>query len=145
MTPIFQLRFLATKPSRNELPDENDKTLGAVIKRKRLELGWTKIKTANHLKTCIKSYRWWEANKSTPEIHNKKKLIEFLGHNYWDDNTDSIGNRCYVHRIEYGLLRKELGDKLNLCSATIQKIEEGKKVISEKTFRLVDQFLSKEI
>jgi transcriptional regulator with XRE-family HTH domain len=123
------------------LPNENDKSLGAELKRRRLALKWTQQETASHFEVLKDSYQNWEWNKYIPHIRNRKKVIEFLGYNYWDDGTDSLSNRCLLYRVEYGLTMSEFASRMNVSTRSIERIEDMGKNVSSEMEEVVNSFL----
>lgn len=61
---------------------------------------------ANHFEVLKDSYQNWEWNQCIPHIRNRKKVVDFLGYNYWNDGTDSFANKCLLYRIKKELLKK---------------------------------------
>ncbi|WP_430408775.1 helix-turn-helix transcriptional regulator [Kordia sp.] len=112
------------------LPDENDKSLGAELKRRRLALEWTQQETANHFGVLKDSYQNWEWNQYIPHIRNRKKVVEFLGYNYWDDGSDSLANKCLLYRIEHGLTISELADLIGVSCGIIKRMENAEENVS---------------
>jgi DNA-binding XRE family transcriptional regulator len=111
--PICNIKLKVKKPCYLALPDENDKSIGAELKRCRLALEWTQQETARHFGVLKDSYQNWEWNKYIPHIRNRKKVVEFLGYNYWDDGSNSLSNKIVLHRIEHGLTKSKFAKKIN--------------------------------
>lgn len=66
-----------------------------------------------------------------------KKVVEFLGYNYWDDRTNSLANKCLLFRIEHGLIRVELANQINVSLTTIERVENEDNLIYQfKYFRI---------
>ncbi len=141
MLPICNIKLKAEKPCYLALPNENDKSLGAELKRQRLVLGWTQQETASHFGVLKDSYQNWEWNQYIPHIRNRKKVVEFLRHNYWDDGTDSLSNRCLLYRVEYGLTMSEFTSRMNVSTRSIERIEDMGKNVSSEMEEVVNSFL----
>ncbi|MBC8757694.1 helix-turn-helix domain-containing protein [Kordia sp. YSTF-M3] len=124
------------------LPDENDKSLGAALKRRRLVLEWTQQETANYFSKRKDSYQLWEWNRYLPHIRNRKKVVEFLGYNYWGDGTDSLANRCLLYRIKHGLTMSELASRINVNTRTIERIENMEKNVSSEMKNVINEYLT---
>jgi len=92
--------------------------LGGHKKTVQIILGYSKfpIKNRNRIKSYLIS-----------EI--VKKVIDFLGYNYWDDCTQSLANRCLLYRIEQVLSREELGKEIYLSVTIIERIEKGNNLV----------------
>ena len=136
--PICNIHVKAGKPSYLHLPCENDQSLGAELKRRRLALKWTQYETAEHFGVRKDTYQKWEWNKYIPHIKHRKMVNEFLGYNYWDDGTNSLANLCLCYRIENGLTQKEIARSIGTSTTTIERIEKNTSFIS---FKLQNNFL----
>ena len=144
MTPICNIKLIAKKPCRLPFPNKEDTSLGTELKRRRLTLGWTQKETAEYFNILKDSYQKWEWNENKPQIQKMKKAVEFLGYNFWNDGSNSLANQCLLYRIEYGLIREELGNKISVSSTTIERIEKGDDLISSKTISLIKRLLENE-
>jgi hypothetical protein len=60
--PICNIQLKVEKPCMLPLPDINDKSLGAELKRRRLALEWTQETTAKYFGVLKDSYQKWEWN-----------------------------------------------------------------------------------
>ncbi len=127
--PICNISLTAEKPSLLPLPDENDKSLGAELKRRRLALEWTQEATAKHFGVLKDSYQKWEWNQITPRIENRKVVVVFLGFNYWNDGTYSLANNVLLFRIETGLPKSELAKKKELAQLVLKELKTLAKMI----------------
>ena len=65
--PIWNIQIQAAKPIR-EYPQENDTSLGASLKRRRLDLGWTQQEAGDYFNKLQQNYRSYECNYSTPDV-----------------------------------------------------------------------------
>ena len=141
MLPICNVKLKAQKPCRLPLPPKEDTSLGAELKRRRLTLGWSQQETANYFNVLKDSYQKWEWNQITPHIKNRKKVVEFLDYNYWDNGSDSLANRCLLFRIEHGITRAKLASRISISEATMDTIENNKIAISNETIVKVEAVL----
>ncbi len=140
--PICNIELKAEKPSLLPLPAENDHSLGAELKRRRLALEWTQEATAKHFGVLKDSYQKWEWNQVVPHIRNRKNVILFLGFNYWDDGTESLSNKVLLYRIEHELSMNQLAQKINVSTRTIERIENMEKNVSFKMKEKVSSVLN---
>ena len=124
-------------------PDENDKSLGAELKRRRLALEWTQQETAKYFSKRKDSYQLWEWNKYIPHIQNRKKVVDFLGYNYWNDGTTSLSNMILLYRIEHGLTMGALASKINISTRSIERIENMEKNESSEMKNVIIEYLTK--
>lgn len=128
--PIWDLQLHAPKPIRG-YPTESDTSLGAALKRKRLQKGWTQEKTAKHLGLLHPNYMRFERNVHLPDIRKRKRINEFLQFNYWDDGTQRLSNRLLLYRIENKLTAKECGELIGVSRNTIKRIELNVRISNE--------------
>ena len=122
-------------------PTEDDRSLGAELKRTRLKKGWTQEKTAKHLGFLHPNYLRFERNIHLPDIQKRKRINEFLQFNFWDDGTQSLSNRLLLYRIEHKLTAKECGALIGVSRNTIKRIELEKKA-STQMFEKIDEYLN---
>ncbi len=130
MTPICYVSIIAQKPCYLPFPDKDSKTLGAELKRRRLELEWTQADTAKHFGVLKDSYQKWEWNQITPDIRKRKIVSQFLTFNYWDDGTGSLANRVLLYRIKHQLTRMDLAKTIGVSDSTIERVEKSQGSIS---------------
>jgi transcriptional regulator with XRE-family HTH domain len=139
MLPICNLKLVAKKPCRLPFPDEKDKTLGAELKRRRLALEWTQEATARYFGVLKDSYQGWEWNNNVPQFKYRKKVVDFLEFNFWDDGSNSLANRCLLYRVEHGLSHEQLAKRVNVSMVTIGRIENGKRKVLDITIEKVER------
>ena len=113
-------------------PDEDDISLGASLKRRRLALEFTQGDTAQHFGILKDSYQKWEWNENVPEISLRKEVVIFLGFNHWNDGSGSLANKVLLYRIEHGLTRMELGKLIGVSDSSIERIEKRRCSVSKK-------------
>lgn len=142
MLPIRNLNLRAQKPNRQPYPDPSDKSLGAALKRRRLDLGWTQKKVASYLGVAGKdSYLDYEHNLHIPHITFRKKVVEFLGFNWWDDHSGSLKNRCLLYRIEHGIGMLEMARRIGINDGVLERVNVEKHVSLEKQ-NIISDFLN---
>jgi DNA-binding XRE family transcriptional regulator len=121
--PLCDIKLTTKKPLPRVYPSKEDASLGAYLKRKRLNKGWTRLRASTHLEVSEDTYRNWEWNWCTPELRHMKKVIDFLGFNFWDDGTNSLSNRRLLYRIDHNLTQQELANLIDIGKTTIGRIE----------------------
>ena len=139
--PICNIKIKTDKPCYLPFPAKDDTTLGAKLKRQRLTLEWTQKDTAKHFGVLKDSYQKWEWNQGIPHIKNRKRVVEFLNYNYWDDGSNSLANRCLLFRIEKGIIRSELAKLIGISEMTMDKVEDNKRNISQETIKKIKKIL----
>ena len=128
--PIWNIQLNIQKPIEG-YPKPEDLSLGAELKRRRLELGITQKQAALRLGILPANYARFERNVHIPHIKKRKEINKFLGFNYWDDGSNSLGNRLLQYRLQNQLSAKELGKVIGVSRNTIKRLELGNKVSGE--------------
>ncbi|QHI35415.1 hypothetical protein IMCC3317_07610 [Kordia antarctica] len=140
--PICNIKIKAEKPSYLVLPSEHDKSLGAELKRRHLVLEWTQQETANYFGVLKDFYQNWEWNQYIPHIRNRKKVVEYLGYNYWDNGTTSLSNLILLYRIEHDLTIREFTLKLNVSTRFIERVKNIEKNVSSEMKNVIIECLT---
>ena len=138
--PICNIRISTKKPKGVGYPTPTDRSLGAALKRRRLDLGLTQKEVARSFGIRKDSYQTFEWNEYIPHISKRKMINEFLGYNRWDDGSDTLKNRCLCFRIEKGLTMTQLADIIGVSRGTIERVE-NEITISEQMFQKVVNFI----
>jgi len=138
--PILSIRLKASKPDYTPYPDENDTSLGAVLKRKRLDLGLTQLQIAQQLKTSSSSYNAWERNVYQPDLKMKYKINEFLEVEFFKEEND-LASEMLKFRVKHNLFQKDLGKRLGVSLRTIEKIEQRQGGVAEKTIKRIEKHI----
>ncbi len=139
--PICNVHITTEKPEYRPFPKESDNSLGACLKRKRLEQEWTQQQVSDFIgvgKDCYQNYEW---NLFIPHVRFRGKVNEFLGYNYWDDGSGSLANRVLMYRIENKLTMSELAIKLDISCHSIERIEKKEKHVSVSMSNKVNHFI----
>jgi transcriptional regulator with XRE-family HTH domain len=140
--PICNLRLRAQKPNRKPYPEPRDQSLGAALKRRRLDLDWTQQEVAKALGVAGKdSYLDYEHNLHIPHISFRKKVVEFLGFNWWDDHSESLKNRRILYRIEHGIGMLEMARRIGINDGVLERVNVQKQVSLEKQ-NIISDFLN---
>ena len=123
--PYLDIQISANKPDYRPYPESSDNSLGAALKRKRLDLGFTQQEVADLLGIRKDSYQKHERNIYLPHITRRNEINEFLGYNYWNDGTSSLKNRLLCYRISHRLTMSKLAELTGISCSTIERIENG--------------------
>jgi len=67
----------------------------------------------------------WENNKISPSISQIPKIIEFLGHDPFEKETENLGDKIREFRRIHGLSQKKLARQLGVDQTTIGSWESG--------------------
>lgn len=142
MRPICNLQIKAEKPEYRSFPPNTDRSLGACLKRKRLNSKLTQFDCATLFGVLKDSYQKWEWNQVVPDIKNQKRVCEFLEYNFWDDGTNSLASRVRLYRIEFGIYRTDLAKLIGVSDSTIERIEKNTGQVSTGLLNTVKEFIS---
>ena len=140
--PICNIQLKADKPNQLPLPDENDESLGAELKRRRLDLEWTQQRCAEHFGVIKDSYQKWEWNKIKPNIKRRKGINSFLKFNFWDDLSISLSNKVLLYRIVHSLHRIGFAKICNVNESTIERIEKNNRLVSQNISKVIEKYIS---
>ena len=108
-----------------------------------MNLGWTQQKCANYFYVRKASYQKWEWNKVIPDISKRKKVIEFLDFNFWNDKSNSLANKTLLYRIEHQLYRYELAKLIGISDRSIERLEKGELFVSIEIQETIKKFILK--
>ena len=139
--PICNIQLKVDKPNQLPLPGENDKSLGAELKRRRLALEWTQQRCAEHFGILKDSYQKWKWNRNIPDIKRRKVINDFLKFNFWNDRRNSLSNKVLLHRIKHGLYRIDFAKICNVSESTIERIEKKSKFVSVPLYNVIKKFI----
>ncbi len=112
---------------------ENPTCLGDKIKNKRLSLNLTQEETATKIGVARNCIIDWENKNTDPAIEFYPAIIHFLGYTPFEFDTSCIGGKIKKYRFLNGLSLDNLAARLNLGSATIFRLENGKGIPNKKT------------
>lgn len=141
MLPVCDINLKVKKPLQRVYPFSNDNSLGAYLKRKRFDLGWTRLRTSIHLEVSEDTYRNWEWNWFIPNIKYRKRIIDFLGFNFWESKNKLLGERLQIYRMEHSLTQQELAISIGIGKTTIGRLENCTEYVSIEIQEQIIQFL----
>jgi len=70
---------------------------------------------------------------------------QFLGFNYWNDRSGSLGNKVLLYRIEHGIFLSELAKSCGVSKSTIVRVEKSIPVVSEKKYLHIQLMIKQNI
>jgi len=138
--PICNVNLNVPKPTDRALPPESNKTLGAELKRKRMESQLSQREAAERLSVSLITYRGYESNKNIPHDHIKNRVNQFIGYNFWDDGSETLANKLLRYRIKKEMTAAELGTVIGVSRNTIKRIE-TEIYVSDKMKKIISGFL----
>jgi transcriptional regulator with XRE-family HTH domain len=101
-----------------------------------LDLRLTKRQLSLNLNVSDITIYLWERNKVEPSLAQIPKIIEFLGRNPFEVNSEILGDRLKSYRQLNGLSQKKFARQLGVDFTTLAGWERGK---HQPTKRLLDK------
>jgi len=129
------------KSKRRRKTIENPRHIGEHIRKRRFELKLLQSELAQMLGVCEDTITGWENGRSVPQIQFYPRLIQFLGYNPWAAETETLGGRIKLYRMEHGLSHKNLGKKLGVDASTVAAWEENEHVPNQSKRKIVEVLL----
>jgi len=137
--PFCHLILQARKPVHREKYPDFLRTWGDYIKVRRLDLKLTKRQLSLNLNVSDITIYLWERNKVKPSLAQIPKIIEFLGRDPFEKETDNLAERIKDFRRVCGLSQKKLAEQLGINLSTLEGWETGK---HQPTKKLLDKIKS---
>ena len=142
MLPFCHLALQAKKPDHRHYPDFL-RTWGDYIKVRRLDLKLTKRQLSLRLNVSDVTIYLWEKNRVRPSLAQIPKIIEFLGRDPFEKETENLGERIREYRRINGLTQKKLAEQLGVDQTTLAGWERGKHKPTKRLFsKLASVFAS---
>ena len=130
------LKWLKTKE-----PEQEPRTIGDHIKKRRQELGLTQKQVAEVLATTQFSVIHWEKNAFQPNRPALlRRVIAFLGYDPLP-HGESIPDRLHLRRRELGWRQVDLAAHLGVQDGTVRRWESGGTILMRAHRTLVAAFL----
>ena len=111
------------------------KTIGEMIRKRRLDLGLRQIDAAKMIGCDEMSVVNWEKGHRSPRVNHMAGVVEFLGFNPFQ-NCDTLAHRLANHRKALGMTQKEFARQIGVDPSTLARWERGER---EPTGRLLDR------
>ena len=119
LLPAVPVPLLTPKP---EIEALNADTLGAKLKRKRLERGLRQVDAAHELGIGQFTLVAWEKRGVQPEVHFYPAIIAFLGYEPWPTPV-TLGERLLAMRRRRGWTIKQSAMSINVDESTFARWE----------------------
>jgi transcriptional regulator with XRE-family HTH domain len=103
------------------------KTLGDLLRKRRLDLGLLQQEMAQRLGVGEESVYNWETNRYQPSLRVIPKIVQFLGCVPYDTSGMPLGERIVTIRRCLGLSREELAERLRVDESTLRDWEHGRR------------------
>jgi transcriptional regulator with XRE-family HTH domain len=119
------LTLRARKPVHREKYPDILRTWGDHIKTRRLDLKLTKRQLSRRFNVDDVTIYLWERNRVKPSLAQIPKIIEFLGRDPFEKQTENLGDRILEYRRIHGLTQKKLAGQLGVDPTTLAGWESG--------------------
>jgi transcriptional regulator with XRE-family HTH domain len=139
--PFCHLTLKAKKPVHREKYPDICRTWGDWIKVRRLDLKLTKRQLSLNLNVSDVTVYLWERNKVQPSLTEIPKIIEFLGRNPLEKETENLGERIREYRRVHGLTQKKLSEQLGVDQTTLAGWERGEHKLSDQNFKKINRLI----
>jgi DNA-binding XRE family transcriptional regulator len=140
--PFCHLTLRAKKPIHREKYPDFLHTWGDWIRARRIDLKLTKRQLSLNLNVSDITIYLWEKNKVQPSLAQIPKIIDFLGRDPFEKETENLAERIKDYRRIHGLSQKKLADLLEIDQTTLAGCERREQPASRKLFNKVILFFS---
>jgi DNA-binding XRE family transcriptional regulator len=123
--PFSRFEISIKKPFGKDYPLE-PKTLGDVIRRKRIEKNLLQKDVAKIIVVTEESIYNWENNHSKPQVKFYPAIKKFINEEVEQINSGSLSEQIKLYRIQKGLSAKRFGKIVKVNASTILSWELGK-------------------
>jgi transcriptional regulator with XRE-family HTH domain len=117
--PFCHVTLRGQKPIHREKYPDICRTWGDWIKCRRLDLKLTKRQLSLKLKVSDITIYLWEKNRVRPSLAQIPKIIEFLGRDPFEKETENLGERIREYRRVHGLSQNKLAGQLGVDQITL--------------------------
>jgi len=117
--PFCHLTLRARKPVHREKYPDICRTWGDWIKTRRLDLKLTKRALSLKFNVSDVTIYLWEKNRVKPSLTQIPKIIEFLGRDPFERETENLGEKMREYRRIHGLTQKRLAEQLGVEQTTL--------------------------
>ena len=101
------------------------RTWGDHIRARRLDLKLTKRQLSLRFNVSDVTIYLWEKNRVKPSLAQIPKIIEFLGRDPFEKETENLGDNIREYRRVHGLTQKKLAEQLEIDQTTLSAWETG--------------------
>jgi len=135
------LTLKAKKPvSREKYPDFC-RTWGDWIKVRRIDSKLTKRQLSLKLNVSDLTVYLWENNRVEPSLAQIPKIIQFLGRDPFEKETEKLGDKIREYRRVHGLTQKKLAEHLGVDQTTLAGWERGEHAPTRTLHEKLKQFI----
>jgi transcriptional regulator with XRE-family HTH domain len=102
------------------------KTIGEMIRKRRLDLGLRQVDVANIIGCDEMSIVNWEKGHTAPRVNRVAGVVKFLGFNPFP-NGDTLAQRLVNHRKALGTTQKDFARQIGVDPSTLAGWECGER------------------
>lgn len=104
------------------------------MKARRLDLKLTKRQLSLRFNVYDVTIYLWEKNRVKPSLAQIPKIIEFLGYDPVETQTENLGDQIREYRRIHGLCQKKLAEQLGIDQTTLAGWERNEHRPTRKLF-----------
>ena len=121
---------------------ENPQTIGEHIRKRRQELRLFQSDVAKILDVSEDTITYLENVRSKPQVSHYQNIIKFLCYNPFVIETDTLGERIKMYRLEKGISQKKLAKMVGVDESTILSWEVGKHFPLPQKLKLLKRIIT---
>jgi transcriptional regulator with XRE-family HTH domain len=140
--PFCHVTLRGQKPIHREKYPDVCRTWGDWIKCRRLDLKLTKRQLSLNLNVSDITIYLWEKNRVRPSLAQIPKIIEFLGRDPFQEETESLGERIREYRRGHGLSQKKFAEQMGVDPTTLGGWERAEHNVSKRLIKKLDTLMS---
>lgn len=133
---------VSNQSNRNFIKIDKNTPIGLHIKKRGIELKLRQEDTARIIEVCSDALRYWETNRSIPQIQHAPKVIQFLGYNPYRFETETLGGRIKYYQLLNGLSHKKFGKILKVDASTVRGWENNEFLPKRSTMEKLNEILN---
>jgi transcriptional regulator with XRE-family HTH domain len=126
---------------RPEIKRLEGNSLGAKLRRRRVELGVFRKQAAAEMGVCPEALMKWERDVCEPQPYLYPKVIEYLGYEPWLA-PQSLSEQLRAERLRRGLSIKRAAAALDVDESTFAGWEHGRRRPTEGSREICKRFLN---
>jgi transcriptional regulator with XRE-family HTH domain len=110
------------------LPDKYPrelKTIADHLRKRRFDLKLSQPQVAKIVGVSTDTITYWENGRFVPKVMFAPEIIDFLGYNPFQFETETLGGKVKYYRYQKGLSQKRFAKLLGVDPSTIKSWEEN--------------------
>jgi DNA-binding XRE family transcriptional regulator len=138
--PFCDLSFKGKSRLPAKYPKEL-KTIADHLCKNRFDLKLSQPQMAKMIGVSTDTITYWENGRFVPKVMFAPKIIEFLGYNPYQIDTETLGGRVKLYRHLNGLSQKKFAKIMRVDPSTIKSFDENELKPESGNFIRLKRFL----